>query len=192
MFSLLLYVFIALNGSCCNSTYNIELTKEDICLSAQEKELYNMIMKYRAENTLDKIPLSKKLTEVAQIHAKDLNENHYIENEKCNMHSWSNAERWKGCCYTSDHADPNCMWDKPNQINGYKGAGYEISYYYSGGVTAEAAIEGWKKSKSHDEVMINKGIWKQAKWTAIGVGIYSGYSTVWFGMVADETAENCK
>ena len=163
----------------------------EVCVSQEEKNLYEFIMEYRKDNKQKKISFSKKLTEVAKLHAKDLNDNHSFEDQNCNMHSWSSNGKWKECCYTSDHSDPNCMWDKPKEINGYPGQGYEISYYYSSGVTAQNALEGWQNSNAHNEVLINKGIWKQAEWKAIGIGIHESYATVWFGMVEDELPEFC-
>lgn len=171
---------------------SIILASRAMCLSAEEQKLYNHIIKYRKENKLKPIQLSSDLTEVAKIHAKDLHENHAFGETDCNMHSWSEKGNWTACCYTADHKDPNCMWDKPKELTGYAGQGYEISYYYSKGVTADDAIDGWKKSAAHNEVMINKGIWKQAEWNAIGVGIYETYATVWFGMVEDSNKPgNC-
>lgn len=47
-----------------------------VCLSAEEKKLYDLMMAYRKSKGLESIPLSAKLTQVAQTHAKDLAENH--------------------------------------------------------------------------------------------------------------------
>ena len=43
-----------------------------ICLTQEEKRLYDLIMAYRKEQGLPPIPLSAKLTRVAQTHARDL------------------------------------------------------------------------------------------------------------------------
>jgi hypothetical protein len=47
----------------------------------------------------------------------------------CNMHSWSDKgfNVWNSCCYTSDHAEAECMWDKPREITfgSFTGFGYE-------------------------------------------------------------------
>ena len=47
--------------------------------------------------------------------------------------------------------------------------------------TATIALDGWKSSTPHNNVIINKKIWKDVDWKAIGVGIYGGYATIWFG-----------
>ena len=163
-----------------------------VCLQSEEKKLYDLIMEYRKEKGLESIPLSAKLTLVAQTHAKDLSENHDPFNGKCNLHSWSKKGKWESCCYTEDHKKAECMWNKPKEIAGYESFGYEISYYSGAGANAEDGVAGWKVSKGHNQVMINDGIWKEIKWNAVGVGIYKEYGVVWFGELKDEeTIENC-
>src|SRR5687768_3564667 len=111
-----------------------------VCLMPEEKKLYELIMKYRKEKNLESIPLSAKLTLVAQIHAKDLAENFEPFNGKCNLHSWSKKGKWEACCYTDDHKKSECMWSKPKEIAGYASSGYEISYYSGAGANAEDGI----------------------------------------------------
>ena len=78
------------------------------------------------------------------------------------------------------------MWDKPKEIAGYESPGYEIAYYSSAGATAEEGLKGWKKSPSHNPLLINTGIWKDIDWGGIGIGIYGEYGVVWFGQLEDE------
>lgn len=164
-----------------------------ICVSAEEKKLYDLLIEYRKEKNLESIPLSAKLTQVAQIHAKDLAENHKPFDEKCNLHSWSNKGKWNSCCYTDDHKEANCMWNKPREIAGYESNGYEISYYDGAGATAQEGLEGWKESQGHNQVILNEGIWKNIKWNAIGIGIYKEYGVVWFGELQDSVQPSeCK
>jgi uncharacterized protein YkwD len=158
-----------------------------ICLTAEEKKLYQLLMEYRKEKRLESIPLSPKLSKVAQIHAKDLSENHKPFDGTCNLHSWSKKGKWKPCCYTDDHKQAACMWSKPQEIAGYESNGYEISYYGGGGATAQDGINGWKESTGHNQVIINEGIWTKIKWNAIGIGIYKEYGVVWFGELEDKT-----
>lgn len=170
------------------------------CLSQDEKKLYDLIMEYRKQHKLPKIPISKSLTFVAQTHCKDLSENKPDNQPGCNPHSWSDKGEWTACCYTPDHKQAQCMWDKPRELTNYKGSGYEIAFgssdsrYDSYTASAEAALEGWKKSTGHNNVILNKDIWKSHGWGAIGVAIYKGYSVVWFGEEADEdgTADVCE
>lgn len=166
---------------------------ETVCLSAEENKLYDLMMAYRKTKGLESIPLSAKLTQVAQVHAKDLAENYDPTQEKCNLHSWSKNGKWTSCCYTADHKQATCMWDKPREIAGYESNGYEISYYFSAGADAESGLDGWKKSTGHNQMIINDGIWKKIKWNAIGIGFYKTYGVVWFGDKKDETPlELCK
>jgi hypothetical protein len=163
-------------------------SREAICLTSEEELLYALIMDYRRANDLPAIPVSEKLTQVAKVHALDLTTNYIFDpNDKCNPHSWSEKGNWAPCCYTGDHSKAKCMWDKPGEIAGYKGNGYEIVYYSSAGANAKEGLDGWKISPGHNPLLINTGIWKTVEWKAIGIAIYKEYGIVWFGDVADET-----
>ncbi len=166
----------------------------EVCLSKEEKKLYDMMMRYRATKGLGKIPLSPKLTKVAKLHAIDLQENFNLKNvKKCNPHSWSKNGDWTSCCYTNDHAKAECMWEKPKEIAEYEGYGYEIAYYSSKGASAEEGLEGWKKSPGHNPLIINSGIWEKIEWQAMGIGFYGEYGIVWFGEQQDtELLTNCR
>jgi hypothetical protein len=163
-----------------------------ICIILEEQKLYDLIMEYRKQKGLERISLSAKLSNVAQVHAKDLSENHDPFNGKCNLHSWSKKGKWEACCYTEDHKKASCMWSKPKEISGYESNGYEISYYSGAGANATEGLAGWKTSTGHNQVIINDGIWKRVAWNAIGIGIYKEYGVVWFGELKDETLPpNC-
>jgi uncharacterized protein YkwD len=166
----------------------------DDCLTDEEMKLYMEINSYRKSKKLAPILVSAKLTKVAQTHVRDL-ERYYVFDAKnsCNPHSWSDKGDWTSCCYTNDHKQANCMWDKPKEISGYKGNGFEIAFYHSVQATAIEALNGWKQSKAHNELLVNTGIWQQVQWNAIGIGIYGKYAAVWFGELEDEIKpESCK
>jgi uncharacterized protein YkwD len=150
-------------------------------------------MAYRKSKNLKSIPVSSKLTLVAQTHARDLVENYTFDpNGKCNPHSWSKKGKWTACCYTNDHKQAQCMWDKPKEIAGYDKPGYEIAYFSSKGASAQEGIDGWKVSVSHNPLLINSEMWSKVEWNAIGVGIYGEYGIVWFGESRDpETPVLC-
>jgi uncharacterized protein YkwD len=159
-----------------------------VCLTSEEKKLYDLMMEYRKNKGLENIPLSAKLTLVAQIHAKDLTNNYEFDvKNKCNPHSWSKKGKWSACCYTNDHKKAKCMWDKPKEIADYNSPGYEIAYFSTRGATALEGLEGWKKSPSHNPLIINEGIWNKVQWKAIGIGVYKEYGIVWFGEAEDDT-----
>ncbi len=160
--------------------------KTTACLSSEEKKLYDLMMDYRKSKGLDPIRISASLTKVAQAHARDLATNYKFDpGNKCNPHSWSSKGKWSSCCYTNDHKKAECMWNKPKEIAGYESPGYEIAYYSSAGATAVEGLEGWKKSPSHNPLIINDGIWQKANWKAIGIGFYGEYGVVWFGELED-------
>jgi uncharacterized protein YkwD len=163
------------------------------CLSAQEKELLKLITAERRKLKLPDIPYSASLTKVAQLHAKDL-ETLRPDGTTCNMHSWSTSAKWTGCCYTADHAQASCMWNKPKEIAGFNTNGYEIAVGGPGAsVDPSTALNVWKKSTGHWNVVTNKGIWSKYKWKAMGVGMFKGYAVVWFADMADPAAfdPNC-
>ena len=160
--------------------------KGSVCLSSEEKKLYDMMMAYRKSKGLPPIKLSARLTEVAQTHARDLADNYKFDpKNKCNPHSWSSKGKWSSCCYTSDHKEAQCMWDKPKEIAGYTNPGYEIAYYSSAGASASEGLAGWKKSPSHNPLIVNEGMWSKVNWKAIGIGFYKEYGIVWFGELED-------
>ena len=167
-----------------------------ITLSSEEELLYNLIMEYRKENGLPPIPLSKSLTFVAQTHAKDLDTPGVVTGI-CNGHSWSANGNWKSCCYTANHKQAQCVWDKPRELTCvsdkppelacYRGNGYEIATGYTnldGSMNAKDALISWKGSPGHNAAIVNGGPWGRP-WKAIGVGISRHFATVWFGHEAE-------
>lgn len=164
---------------------NAQESVNDVCISDLENDLFEMINDYRDEQQLSRVPLSKSLTLVAQIHAKDLVEN-YTPSKECNPHSWSSKGDWTSCCYTNDHKKADCMWNKPKEIAGYDSPGYEIAFWHSAAAIPGDALEGWKKSQAHNPVIVNEGQWQQVNWKALGVGIYKNYAVVWFGEKEDQ------
>ena len=161
-----------------------------VCHTLNEQSLALKINTYRRQKKLPDVPLSRSLTHVAQLHARDLAQ-YYKQSKRCNMHSWSDNGRWTSCCYTSDHRKASCMWNKPRELTNYKGDGFEIAFYStrtyaSPNDFAEDILKGWKGSKGHNQIIINGGIWKNVEWKAMGIGIYGEYAVVWFGELPDK------
>ncbi|MGM0705125.1 MAG: CAP domain-containing protein [Bacteroidota bacterium] len=154
-----------------------------VCTSENEQALVDAVRSYRASQDLPEVPLSTGLTEVAQTHARDLANEAPHEESRCNLHSWSDEGSWSPCCYTDDHANASCMWEKPSELTDYSGSGYEISY--SGPPDAERMMAQWKASPGHDAVMANRGQWSDFTWRAMGVGIAEGFAVIWFGRADD-------
>lgn len=137
---------------------------------------------YRVDNGLPAVPASSSLCIVAETHVTDLATN-MPNTGPCNLHSWSDQGSWSPCCYTPDHAQAQCMWDKPGELSAYPGNGYEISY--GGSSSPQAAVQAWSNSSGHDAVMLNEGIWAGYPWGAMGGAIRDGYAHVWFGTQTD-------
>jgi len=151
-------------------------TYKEHCVTDEEMALYNMINEYRKEKKLEPISLSKSLSFVAREHAIDLD-----KKVKKLTHGWST------CKYASENSKTYpCMWLKPSELTSYTAYGYECLYNISsGGAKAKDALDTWKRSSPHNNVIVNKGIWQKYEWKAIGVGIYNNYAAIWFGDEVD-------
>ena len=151
--------------------------------SEDEIDLYDRITEYRREHRLPPVPLSRSLTHIARLHAADLGRNGF--GASCNIHSWSKQGPWRACCYRPDHSDPSCMWNKPRELTTYKGLGFEVAYWTSAVARPATVLAVWKKSTTHDEVLLERGRWRGQSWKAIGVAVAGKYAVLWFGTEDD-------
>lgn len=153
------------------------------CVSEEEARLLDAVNAYRDDNGLAHVAWSKSLMTVAQWHAWDAGANSPF-NATCNRHSWSDArpDLWTEVCYTPDHANAEGVWFKPREITGniYTAASFENAAW--GYLTPEAALNGWKNSIGHNNVILNRDIWTRYTWRAMGVGVNSesNYYFLWF------------
>lgn len=155
-------------------------------LADNATDLIVAINEYRASQGLEPIEASAKLNKVAQAHIQDLEQRD--RGAGCNLHSWSSASvDWNSCCFQNRESDHACMWDKPWEISGYDGNGYEIAIELDGpgSVDAELALENWIRSSGHHSVIINSDVWRTMHWQAMGAAISDNYAVVWFGEVRD-------
>lgn len=153
--------------------------------TADALTLIELLNDYRVENGLAPIPASSSLCTVGALHVQDLATEAPHAPADCNLHSWSNAGSWSGCCYTPDHAAAQCMWDKPRELTDYPGNGFENAAEGGGSLGPAQALDLWKGSPAHNAVMLNKGTWANLTWNAVGVGISGGYAVLWFGEETD-------
>ncbi|HRI09071.1 MAG TPA: CAP domain-containing protein [Nannocystaceae bacterium] len=151
--------------------------------TAEAGELVALVNAYRAEKGLPAIPASPSLCTVGQTHVVDLQANAPHTEPGCNLHSWSDQGSWTPCCYTPDHAQAMCMWVKPQELTVYPGFGYENAA--SGVGSPSQALDAWKASGPHNDVILNQGIWADHPWKAIGAGLHEGYAVLWFGEESD-------
>lgn len=125
--------------------------QKEVTLKPEESKLVSLINDYRQSKGLPAIPLSPRLTYVAQSHAWDVAANN-PDQGSCNIHSWSGSPRWTPCCYTPDHKQIGCTTAKPEELTGYMGNGYEICQeswdetYDRNNTRAVAALKAWKSS----------------------------------------------
>lgn len=159
---------------------------ENFCLSSDEWKLFLMINEYRKQYDLPPIPLSRSLCYVANTHVKDLFF-HHPDIEPCNFHSWSDKGPWKPFCYPGDEDKKNSVWDKPKELSGYSGKGFEIVYWENSDVVIDSVINFWRSFDYFNSFLMNTGKWKERKWNAIGIGICQNYAAAWFGEERDTT-----
>lgn len=155
---------------------------------AQAGQLATLINAYRNQHGLSAVAVSTSLTRVAMAHAQDLERN--ARAAQCNSHSWSSEGPWQPCCYTRDHAQAQCMWDKPKEITQgrYAGPGFEIISWASGGNSPAIALARWRASPGHLAVILNRGDWANSRWQSMGVAISVHYAVAWFGEDRDAGA----
>lgn len=165
-------------------------TQPGICLSSAERSLADQVNAYRQENGLAPVPLSRTLVTVAQYHAQDALDNaSVIFAGQCNLHSWSDSrpDLWTEVCYTPDHAQAHRMWSKPSEISqgAFTALGFENAAAGFGSVTS--ALNGWKSSTGHNNVILNRSVWQTYEWNAMGVGVIEGsYYFLWFSQGQDQ------
>ncbi|UZQ55866.1 CHAT domain-containing protein [Trichothermofontia sichuanensis B231] len=160
----------------------VEVLRAAVCpgdeLDAEETQLYQQINQYRAQYGLPPIPLAPSLNRVANRHVRDM-----AENLRQFTHAWSD------CPYNPNQ--PNtypCMWNAPQRLGtAYPGMGYESAHGGPAGyrATAASALQDWQASSHHNDMLLNRGLWQERRWQAIGLAIYQGYAVLWFGEVPD-------
>ncbi len=160
----------------------------DNSLTATEAELATLINNHRVAHGKSRLPVSKSLTYVGRWHAWDAANNHPFT-DHCNLHSWSNARShiWDSVCYTSDHAQAAQMWDKPRQVtnNQFTGYGYENAAWRTPSISPAQAVDMWKNSPGHNDVILEQGGFAGVTFQTMGVGINNNYAFVWFSDSSD-------
>lgn len=167
---------------------NIFSQELEVCFSEEEVTLANHINRFRQRNDLETLKLSPALSYVADVHVKDLylNFNPY---GVCNLHFWSDRGRWKPCCPAGETEELKCMYDKPYELTGYKGKGFELVFYQNSPVSPDGVFEYWRTDSAFMQMVLEKGRFDDKKWNAMGVALFEGYASVWLGERADNRPE---
>lgn len=155
--------------------------------------LATLINQLRQESGLPPVAISPALSEVADVHVRDLENNRPDSavdqyGRRCNMHSWSSASGFTPVCYTPDHEQAEMMWNKPREVTRgrYRGTGFEIAARHSIGMDALLAIDLWRGSPDHLDVILERGPWRGARWQAMGIGLDGQFAVAWFGKAPDQ------
>ncbi|MCK9616314.1 MAG: SPOR domain-containing protein [Lentimicrobiaceae bacterium] len=141
----------------------------------------------RVGDSQPKLPLSLQLCFVARTHANDL-ALHLPDEDFCNLHSWSAFGVWKKCCYNKDMSSIACMTEKPKELTGYKGKGYEMVYFENDSLNVNSIVSFWQQNDLVTDFFLSRNKWQGANWKTLGVGIYKGYVCVWMGTEPDPLA----
>jgi hypothetical protein len=174
-------------GSPVVRVYTDDYVDVDAGCTPQAEALIKLVNDEREAHGLARIPVSPSLCAVGQAHAMDLSQNRPHAPTECNLHSWSDQGDWTQCCYTrpddGSHPQAACMWNKPKELTGYPGNGYEDAA--AGCSDAECALQLWRNSTGHWDVIMNRSTWANRTWRAIGAGFSGGYALLWFGEERD-------
>jgi len=155
---------------------------------SEQQRMIDLVNQYRISKGKSAVNTSYWLTATAMLHTIDRRDNGYPDAYGCSSgHSWSGkSSLFTGpCCYSG--ANWQCMGLKPGEIskNRYSGIGYE-NWVQAGSV--EAALEAWKASVAHNEVMLNLNGWSGSTWKSMGAGVCGGFYGIWFSETADPDA----
>ena len=143
-----------------------------------------MINAHRVLNGLKEIPLSASLSYVARTHVIDLYTNH-PDTSICNLNSWSDKGSWTPCCHNKYVPQEECIRNKPKELTGYTGEGYELTYAEVFNTRADTVFKFWSTIDEANEFLLNEGRWEKKNWRAMGIGIYKSYAVLWMGQKTD-------
>ena len=155
------------------------------CLSSEEVRLGNLVNKMRQQNDLEPVKLSRSLSYVADAHVKDL----YLNFDPygiCGLYFWSDRGRWEACCPADEKEDLDCMHDKPYELTSYQSKGYEAVYYHNNKQTADTIFGYWQRDSLVRDLFLEKGKYRNKKWNAMGLAVFEGFASIWFGELADK------
>jgi uncharacterized protein YkwD len=157
-------------------------------INSEEQELQRLINQYRAQYQLPYIPLSPSLSIVANRHLRDLQENAQFYSRT--GQNWRFG--WSNCPFDGKNPSTfNCMWTAPQRLKtAYPGKGYEMICGGLGKISAETALNCWRRSAANNEVILNQGSWLNYQWKAIGIALDKGYAVLWFGQEFDPIQDN--
>ncbi len=151
--------------------------------SREAKQIVARVNLHRQNNGRTEIALSRSLCAVAEAHVTDLIENQPYAAPGCSPNSWSSRAPVGACCYRDDSSNPECMWDKPEQLTGYPALGFESVAIHV--ANANEAFIRWRDEPGHSALMLNSGQWVGTPWQAVGAAYRDGHATLWFGESLD-------
>lgn len=161
---------------------------QNFCLSNDEATLFNLINGLRVANGQEPLLLSKSLSYVAQLHVRDLSMTQQSGTE-CNHHSWSDKGNWTPICYPREQTRKKSVWDKPKELTRYPSVAYEVVYWENSAALPEMIIDNWKTTKQSSELVLSQAKWSKNNWKVVGVAVFKGYASAWFGEAYDQEGD---
>jgi len=144
-------------------------------------DLETEINKERARNGLGPLKCDPNMRWVANKHVENQLDNGYTDGQEfpngCNGHSWLGAV---SCCFSiSSEATWPCMWNKPLELSKWDDRnGYEISAWSSGTITPSGAVDSWRGSSAHHNVILTQGSWTDLQ--TVGCAWRNTVAHCWF------------
>jgi len=158
------------------------------CMDTISMNLYHKVNAYRRQMGLDPILLSRSLSYIAAIHARDLLL-HHPDRGPCNFHSWSGKGSWTPFCYPRDESKKASVWDKPRELTRYPSKAYEIVYWENNPLKEDTIFMVWRTEEYFRAFLLNTGKWQGKPWNAIGIAVCENYACAWFGEAPDPEGE---
>merc|ERR1712110_925119 len=145
-------------------------------------DLEALVNRERGSSGLRPLHCDANMRWVAYQHLDDADEGaqqNLAWGDECNLHSW--LVKFP-CCYTSDHANGKCVWNKPLQLSGWDDrTGFEISAWRSDKMSATQAINQWRGSFGHYDVIMGRSGWDDLK--TVGCGYRNNHAHCWFAKI---------
>lgn len=157
-----------------------------LCINKEEAKFHRTVTGYRISQNLTAIPLSASLTSLAKNHLRDLET--FPPTSECSYHSWSDKGSWTSCCHTNNLPSRECMYRKAREITDYKDNSFELIYFEPEenpiNIT-DKALKLWKQQSEQNDILMNRGEWKNITWRAIGIAIGKQFIILWLGAEKD-------
>ena len=134
--------------------------------SSMASEFIAMVNEYRESNGLEAVPANSCLCQTCDEKTDQLRQGLTQE------HDWADCKLLQ---------DWECVRNKPNEICGYSGKGYENYAWSQMGETPKNAFRQWKNSPGHNALMLNQKHWASKQFKGMGASFDGEYAVMLMG-----------